>query len=91
MSLNKHRRQFTTILISFLVLYQINHELCPTSRFFAQAARKGGGKIGGGGGSGGGSTIKQTEESILILQMMHLYDYNYKNNGDDWPNEFTTC
>lgn len=22
---------------------------------------------------------------------MHLYDYDYKQNGKDWPKEFTGC
>ena len=56
-----------------------------------QAARKSGGKKGGAKGSSGGSATPQTEESIKILQQMHLYDYDYSKNGKDWPLEFNTC
>lgn len=85
----KNIMEFTLLFNLIILLLYIRHE--QNLPLLVQAARKGGGKKGGGSNKAGGKSIPQTQESIKILQKMHLYDYNYNKNGDDWPYEFSTC
>ena len=85
----KNIMEFTLLFKLIIVLLYIRHE--QNLPLLVQAARKGGVKKGGAGKGGGASSIPQTIKNVKILQQMHLYNYNYKENGADWSTEFPTC